>query len=268
MTIQRGNIFLKIPTTDKAKLWSLIWDIIAPSEYCLGWGVETWTYSSGEMLYWLLLDLDVRSNLDKPTIERFILSKIKYSQLNNNLRNNKGTPVISLEMPMSYRYKYLPIILRNKKRSLLSIDITKVRRLSIKDIKLPTTERRVDPITPVSVERPLTDEDIAYGKLVAINPLIEELVERLDLVSITPGERIKKVELQENIKPHPIQIDSVIKVLEPENSYTKEEVINRIVNKVQVGIKRAETIFYNSLYLKEITKTIGDRYHLTGSTPF
>jgi hypothetical protein len=38
---------------------------------------------------------------------------------------------------------------------------------------------------------------------VAINPLLEELVERLDLVSITTGERIKKVELREDIKPHP-----------------------------------------------------------------
>ena len=85
--------------------------------------------------------------------------------------------------------------------SLLSTDIAKVKRLSLREVKLPTTERKVEPITPILVERPPTDEEIAYSKLVAINPLMEELVERLDLVSITTGERIKKVELREDIKP-------------------------------------------------------------------
>lgn len=86
--------------------------------------------------------------------------------------------------------------------SLLSIDITKVKRLSLREVKLPTTERKVEPITPILVERPPTDEEIAYSKLVAINPLIEELVERLDLVSITTGERIKKIDLLEYKQPH------------------------------------------------------------------
>lgn len=87
--------------------------------------------------------------------------------------------------------------------SLLSTDITKVKRLSLREVKLPAPELRVEPITPILVERPPTDEEIAYSKLVAINPIIEELVERLDLVSIKTGERIRKVELREDIKPHP-----------------------------------------------------------------
>ena len=85
--------------------------------------------------------------------------------------------------------------------SLLSTDITKVKRLSLREVKLPAPELRVEPITPILVERPPSDEEIAYSKLVAINPIIEELVERLDLVSIKTGERIKKVELREDIKP-------------------------------------------------------------------
>ena len=84
--------------------------------------------------------------------------------------------------------------------SLLSTDIAKIKRLSLRGVKLPTTERRVEPTTPILVERPPTDEEIAYSKLVAINPLLEELVERFDLVSIATGERIKKVELREDIK--------------------------------------------------------------------
>ncbi len=68
--------------------------------------------------------------------------------------------------------------------SLLSIDVTKVKKLSLREVKLPNLERRVEPITPTLVEKPPTDEEIAYSKLVAINPLVEELVERLDLVTI------------------------------------------------------------------------------------
>jgi hypothetical protein len=87
--------------------------------------------------------------------------------------------------------------------SLLSTDITKVKRLSIKEAKLPalkTKDPDVEDIKPI--EKPPTEEEIAYSKLVAINPLIEKLVERLDLVSTKTGERIRKVEVTEkDIKP-------------------------------------------------------------------
>lgn len=164
--------------------------------------------------------------------------------------------------------------------SLLSTDITKVKRLSIKEVKLPPTERRVEPITPILVERPPTDEEIAYSRLVAINPLIEELVERLDLVSITTGERIKKVELREDIKPHPEpkvkaqEIDKpklialAQKVIEGENSYSREEVVERIKEATNVSQERAERGFNLILQAGAIEPTLGDRYYLTGSTPF
>lgn len=164
--------------------------------------------------------------------------------------------------------------------SLLSTDITKVKRLSLREVKLPTTERRVEPITPILVERPPTDEEIAYSRLIAINPLIEELVERLDLESITTGERIKKVELREDIKPHPepeIKAQEIDKpklialaqrVIEGENSYTKEEIIERIKKATNVSQERAERGFNLILQAGAIEPTLGDRCYLTGSTPF
>ena len=164
--------------------------------------------------------------------------------------------------------------------SLLNVDIAKVKRLSLREVKLPTTERRVEPITPILVERPPTDEEIAYSKLVAINPLIEELVERLDLVSITTGERIKKVELREDIKPHPepeikaqeIDRPKLIalaqKVIEGENSYSREEIIERIKEATNVNQERADRGFNLILQAGAIDPTPGDRYYLTGSTPF
>jgi hypothetical protein len=164
--------------------------------------------------------------------------------------------------------------------SLLSTDIAKVKRLSLREVKLPTTERRVEPITPILVERPPTDEEIAYSKLVAINPLIEELVERLDLVSSKTGERIKKVELREDIKPHPepeikaqeIDRPKLIalaqRVIEGENSYSKEEIVERIKEATNVSWERAERGF-NLMLQAGAIEPLGDRYYyLTGSTPF
>ena len=162
--------------------------------------------------------------------------------------------------------------------SLLSTDITKVKRLSLRELKLPTTERRVDPITPILVDRPPTDEEIAYSKLVAINPLLEDLVELLDLVSIKTGERIKKVELREDIKPHPEpeikaqEIDKLIalaqRVIEGGNSYSKEDIIARIKEATNVSQERAEKGFNLILQARAIEPTLGDSYYLTGSTPF
>ncbi len=88
--------------------------------------------------------------------------------------------------------------------SLLSTDIAKLKQLSIREVKLPGPEvREVEVIKPIQVEKPPTEEEIAYSKLVAINPLIEELVERLNLVSIKTGERIRKVEVREDYNSHP-----------------------------------------------------------------
>lgn len=164
--------------------------------------------------------------------------------------------------------------------SLLSTDIAKVKRLSLREVKLPTTERKVEPITPILVERPPTDEDIAYSKLISINPLLEKLVERLDLVSETTGERIKKVELREDIKPHPepeIKAQEIDKpklialaqrVIEEYNSYSREDIIERIKETTNVNQERAERGFNLILQAGAIEPTLGDRYYLTGSTPF
>jgi hypothetical protein len=164
--------------------------------------------------------------------------------------------------------------------SLLSTDITKVKRLSLREVGLPTPEQRVEPITSILVERPPSDERIAYSKLVAINPLLEEVVERFDLVSETTGERIKKVKLREDIKPHPepdikakkIDKPKLIalakKVIEGENSYSKEDIVVRIKEATNVNRERAERGFNLMLQAGAIDLTLGDSYYLTGSTPF
>jgi hypothetical protein len=77
--------------------------------------------------------------------------------------------------------------------SLLAVDITQVKRLSLREVRLPAPKPR--PITPPPVEAPPTKEELTYSKLVAKNPLIEKLVEKLGLVSIETGERLRKIEI-------------------------------------------------------------------------
>jgi hypothetical protein len=160
--------------------------------------------------------------------------------------------------------------------SLLTTDITKVNRLSLKEIKLPAIELRAKPITPIVVERPPSNEEIVYSNLVAINPILEELVESFNLVSIKTGERIKKVELREDIKPHPnLEEGDKLKlialaqrVIEVENSYSRAEIIDRIKEATNVRQERAERGFNLILEAGAIETTTGDKYYLIGSTPF
>jgi len=160
--------------------------------------------------------------------------------------------------------------------SLLSTDITKVKRLSLREVKLPALEVRVEPITPILVKRPPTDEEIDYRRLIAINPLIEELVERLDLVSNETGERIKKVELREDIKPHleaekidkPKLIALAQRLIEGDNSYSKEEIVAKIKEATNVTQERADRGFTLILQAGGIELTLGGKYYLSGSTPF
>jgi hypothetical protein len=163
--------------------------------------------------------------------------------------------------------------------SLLSTDITKVKRLSLKEVKLPAKEPKVE-TAPKEVEIPPTDEEIAYSRFILINPTIETLVERLNLVSSETGERIKKVELPEEYKklPEPEvkskEVDKpkllalALRILNGERTYTKEDVIGRIIADMKVNQERAEKGFNLLLQVGAIQPVGWGRYYLTGSTPF
>jgi len=137
--------------------------------------------------------------------------------------------------------------------SLLSIDITKVKRPSLRDVKLPAPEPRVEPVTLNKTEPPPTAEEIAYSRIVAINPLVEELVKGLNLVSCKTGQIIEKIDLKQ---------------LE-ERSYSKETLVNWIIREANVNRERAEKGFIYMLEEAMIQETIDpELYYLTGSTPF
>lgn len=164
--------------------------------------------------------------------------------------------------------------------SLLSTDITKVKRLSIKDIRLPAPGEDKEITKPIQAEGPPTDEEVIYSKLVDKNSTLENLVDKFSLVSSITGESIKKVDLTKNIEPHPapkrkikagnIKLKDIAnKLLDEGNNYSGEEIIERIIKDTKVSHERAERGFNLMLQTGAIEKATNlEVYYLKGSTPF
>lgn len=156
--------------------------------------------------------------------------------------------------------------------SLLSTDITKVKRLSLREVKLPAPERRVEPVTTIQVERPPTAEEIAFSNLVARSPILELLVERLQLVSITTGKPFKKVKLPErgvegyNEEARDEVVALIQKLLDKDTLYKKEDIIESLSLASKVDINRAEEGFDLIVKAGAIELTPENNYYLTGSS--
>ena len=167
--------------------------------------------------------------------------------------------------------------------SLLSVDITRRSRPLIKTPDLPTKKKDFTPLK--EVEKP-TEEELIYSIFLAINPLIGELVERLDLVDENTKQRLKRVDLGEDItlptdiNLEEVNIDSLSllaqRVIKGEDSYSKEDIVNKILHYPapqerphRVAKDRAERCFRLMLDTGVIEQTLNpDLYYLGGSTPF
>ena len=148
--------------------------------------------------------------------------------------------------------------------SLLTVDITKKRRLSLKEVKLPAPEsysrnsdngntqvvilsedcrnadiqqRSKNTNADNQVDRTPTAEEITYSKFIAISPAIENMVESLGLVSSQTGERIRKIDLSDLNRAtiEPPKTATVEKVKdepkEPAKSNKIEDITKRIIAK-------------------------------------
>jgi hypothetical protein len=144
---------------------------------------------------------------------------------------------------------------------LLSTNITKVKRLSLRGVKLSDPQKKEEPTT---IESPPTEEQIAYSKLIALNPLIEALVDRLDLITL----RVKTGETPEPLIDNAKLIAIAKKILEPEESYTKEEIVARLQQETKVNEERAGKGFSLMLQAGAIEPASPELYYLGGSTPF
>jgi hypothetical protein len=152
--------------------------------------------------------------------------------------------------------------------SLLSIDITKKRRLSLREVRLPAPARKVEPGPPPPVEAPPTGEEIVYSRLVSKNPTLDLLVGKLGLVSQETGHKIRKVDYPVETTPEAI-LKLSEEVLPGENNYSRLEIISRIIEDTGVSSEKAQEGFIMMLETGSLEQTINpERYYLRGSTPF
>ena len=162
----------------------------------------------------------------------------------------------------------------NRKLSLIEVDIpAKKIEAPVKDIK---KEKLSTPIT----EAPPTTEDIAYSRFIILNPLTEELVDRLNLVSTQTGKKPRIVGIPAKYKPsidtepktHTANKEKLLalalRILKGERTYTKEDIVGLIINDMKVNQDRAEKGFNLLLQSGAIQPVGWGRYYLTGSTPF
>lgn len=153
--------------------------------------------------------------------------------------------------------------------SLLSTDITRVKKISLRGLKLPAAKRKEVQATPLTVEPKQlpTEEEIAYSAMVEDNPFIEDLVETLDLVSDNTGKRIRKVDQSIPLEePKLLAISQ--QVIQPEMSYSKQDIIDRVIQINQISSEQADKGFNLLLQTGYLEPTPGGRYYLASSTPF
>ena len=147
--------------------------------------------------------------------------------------------------------------------SLLSIDITKGKRLSFKELELPAQEPRREAYTPIQVERHPTDEEIAYSNLLARSPIVEFLVEALELVSLTTGKPLVKVKLPERRvegynEEGKDEIIDLMKIIKPSNVI--KENMEDVLIKIDKWIVKnnVEIINFKKIFLKKVFLIVND----------
>lgn len=140
--------------------------------------------------------------------------------------------------------------------------IQKLKKLSLREVKLPPTNSRLQEVilAPIEADKPPTLQEVAFSNIVALNPLILSLVERLNLVDCPPEEIANKNEI----------IAIANRILKPEKSYSKTQIVGAIQDDIGIDIARAERGFFIMLEVGAILRIKPEPglYYLAGSTPF
>lgn len=149
--------------------------------------------------------------------------------------------------------------------SLLSVNLRERRRLFLKDTAL-----RREPIpapeapaifTPIP-EKPYTEAERNWSKLLSAYPILRELEEALGLSNPETGETYRRVISEEE----PITAPAIA---EPETAYTLSEITTRIGKRYRLSKAEALRELERMTEAGEIQQTINPTlYHLGSSTPF
>lgn len=139
-------------------------------------------------------------------------------------------------------------------------NIAKPNRLTVRSIDLPA------PPPEALIDRQPTKEEIDYSVIVEKFPIVEKLVRRLGLVSTLTNEPIKRVIVPADYESKKIK-EVAQRVADPERSYSREEILERIKQETKVDQERAERGLALMIEAGAIEQSSG-LYYLSGSTPF
>ena len=154
--------------------------------------------------------------------------------------------------------------------SLRGLNISKSKKLSLTGFKIANKNNRILESEKPTVTKPPTEEEIVFKSLKTTYPIFETLVKEFDLVNNKIGQIIEPEEVESKEEEIDlVKLTGLInKVIEGENHYSKEEIVDRLMTSTKVTSERAETGFKLFLKSQLIEKTIGGDYYLVGSTPF
>lgn len=168
-------------------------------------------------------------------------------------------------------------------------------KFSLQRAKLPNQNKGKEALLFNDEPKPQLEhskEDKTYSKYLEINPILAELVGEFNLVYISTKERPKRTLNWENtapVEPQKITLtDEVIekpkpkfkrakketiseftaRILEGYNSYSREEIIEKIITDTEVDQDRAFKGFIKMRKDRIIFRTPYRTYYLSSSTPF
>ena len=147
----------------------------------------------------------------------------------------------------------------------LSPEILNKSKFSLSGARIEFTP--IEKVESKPSKPPQGKEQETLSLMIAKNSLFETLVNTFDLVPLKAGiykDEVRAKQLQTN-KEKLMSLAS--EILDPETSYSPEDIIRLIHNKTKVGKERAENGF-NLMVKNNILDKGSNKYYLQGSTPF
>lgn len=148
---------------------------------------------------------------------------------------------------------------------LSSVNIARAGKLSLRGLKVQAVATEAKSV-PAAIEEPSLEERI-YSNIVEALPGLEELVDRLGLVSERTGGRIYKTNYSEEIDSEAF-IKLATSLFKPMTSYSEEEVKRLLTERTRATGDRLEKALYYLLRADAIRQTPGGKLYLSSSTPF
>jgi len=150
----------------------------------------------------------------------------------------------------------------------LNTEILSETKLSLSGARVEFTP--IQKVESKTIKPHQSKEEEALSRMIAKNPHLATLVNTFDLIPVKVGiyeDEVKTKQPQTKQTDKDKLMSLASEILEAENSYSSEDIINLINNKTKVSKERAERGF-NLMVKNNILEEGSNRYYLQGTTPF